>query len=93
MSDISLSSVVRISEAAVFREIDGEAVVLNLATGMYYGLNSVGTRAWQLMEEHGTLASVCKALVNEFDVTSADAAVDLTDLVQTLQSKGLVDVL
>jgi hypothetical protein len=91
MSDISLSSVVRISDASVFREIDGEAVVLNLTSGMYFGLNAVGTRVWQLIEALGALDAVCTALVDEFDVTKEVASADLTRLVAELSDRGLVD--
>jgi hypothetical protein len=89
---ISLSSSIRISDDAVFREIDGEAVVLNLASGIYFGLNSVGTRAWQLIEQLGALDAVCSALVEEFDVDRQTAARDLTGLVSELSARRLVEV-
>ena len=41
---IGLQDSVQISEDAVFRELDGEAVILNLDTGIYFGLNRTGTR-------------------------------------------------
>ena len=34
----------------VCREIEGEAVLLHLGTGIYFGLNAVGTRIWQLLD-------------------------------------------
>jgi hypothetical protein len=33
-----------IPEDIVFRDLAGEAVILNLGTGMYFGLNAVGTQ-------------------------------------------------
>ena len=92
MTAISLSSTVRISDDAVFREIDGEAVVLNLESGIYYGLNAVGTRAWQLIEQFGTLEPVCAAIVDEFEVDRDQAAHDLTALVADLHARKLVEV-
>jgi Coenzyme PQQ synthesis protein D (PqqD) len=89
---VTLSSRVVVSDAAVFRELDGEAVLLNLDTGIYFGLNDVGTRMWRLMEQHGQLDAVRDAIVGEFDVATAIAERDLVALVVALQEKGLIQV-
>ena len=92
MGDVSLSSTARVSDDAVFRELDGEAVVLNLARGTYYGLDGVGTRMWQLIERFGRLETVRDALLEEFDVAPDAVARDLLDLVGQLASHGLVEI-
>lgn len=92
MSDISLDSRVAIHADAVFRELDGEAVILQLDEGMYFGLDPVGTRLWQLIEAHGTLRPVLEAALTEFDVTPDVLEHDLLDLVSTLAEKRLVVV-
>lgn len=89
---VSLTATVRISDDAIFRELDGEAVVLNLANGMYYGLNAVGTRTWQLIAELGGLDAVCTQITSEFDVDRETAARDLTRLVAELAHRKLVVV-
>lgn len=91
MPDLSLSSVVRIGDDVVFRELEGEAVLLDLERGTYFGLDAVGTRIWQLIEQYGALATVLERLVSEFDVSTAEAAADLVDLVQQLAARGLVE--
>jgi Coenzyme PQQ synthesis protein D (PqqD) len=92
MPDISLDTRVAIHEDAVFRELDGEAVVLQLDAGMYFGLDPVGTRLWQLIEVHGTLRPVFEAALTEFDVAPDILEHDLLDLVSTLAEKRLVVV-
>lgn len=89
---ITLLNKIRISDDAVFREIDGEAVVLNLASGIYFGLNGVGTRVWQLIEQRGSLEAVRDALVAEFDVDADTAARDVTSLAADLAARGLVEL-
>jgi Coenzyme PQQ synthesis protein D (PqqD) len=89
---VTISSRVVVSDATVFRELDGEAVLLNLNTGIYFGLNDVGTRMWRLMEQHGQLDTVRDAIVGEFDVATAIAERDLVALVVALQEKGLIQV-
>ena len=45
----TLKDVITISPDVAFRDLDGEAVLLNLATGTYFGLNEMGTRMWHLI--------------------------------------------
>jgi hypothetical protein len=90
MAPDSLDRRVRISDDAVFRELDGEAVILHLDSGTYFGLDPVGTRLWQLIAEHGHLQPVYEAAIEEFAVDPAVLERDLLDLVAALSDKGLV---
>ncbi len=87
-----LASRVRAADNVVFRNLDGEAVLLNLDTGVYFGLDRVGTRIWELLDGASTLGDVLTGIVAEFDVDCDRAERDLVDLVQQLAGKGLVEV-
>jgi len=76
----------------VSRELEGEAVILNLETGTYFGLNEVGTRAWALIQEHRSLRKVFEKLTQEYEVTPATLEGDLLRIVEELSAKGLVTV-
>ena len=89
MGQISLDSSVELSDDAIFREMDGEAVILNLESGTYFGLDPVGTRIWQLVEKHGSLRVVFEQMRQEFDVESEVLERDLLDLVGRFAEKGL----
>lgn len=92
MPEITLQSQVRVSEDAVFRELDGEAVILQLDGGLYFGLDAIGTRLWQLIEGHGTLSQVFEIALEEFEVAPAVLERDLLDLVRQLEEKHLIEV-
>jgi hypothetical protein len=92
MPQVSLDNRVAIHQDAVFRELDGEAVILQLEAGMYYGLDPVGTRLWQLIEVHGQLRPVLDAALQEFDVAADVLERDLMELVAGLAEKHLVVV-
>jgi Coenzyme PQQ synthesis protein D (PqqD) len=77
------------SDNAVFRELEGESVLLNLETGMYYGLDVVGTRAWQLAAAGGSLRAVRDRLVEEYDAEPDVIERDLLALADALAGKGL----
>ena len=55
MSQLLLDTSLAVPDDVIFRELDGEAILLNLATGMYFGLDQVGTRLWALITESGSL--------------------------------------
>jgi hypothetical protein len=86
---IPLDSVVAASDDAVFRELDGESVLLNLETGMYFGLDAVGTRVWQLAGDGGSLRGIRERLVEEYDAEPSVIERDLLALADTLVTKGL----
>ena len=76
--------------AVVFRELDGETVLLNLDSGVYFGLDAVGTRVWTLLLEHGTPAPVCAQMEHEYEVERDPLERDVQRLVRELHQKGLI---
>lgn len=83
---------VRLSRDVIFREVAGEVVLLHLGTGVYFGLDPVGTRVWQLLAEGRSREQILEVLVGEYDVGERRAAADLEDFVAELREHGLVDV-
>lgn len=92
MAEVTLDTVARIPDDTVFRELDGEAVLLQVAAGMYYGLDPVGTRLWQLIAERGSLRDVHTAALAEYDVDASVLERDLLDLVRALLDRQLLAV-
>ena len=86
---LTLANHVVPAEDAVFRELDGQSVLLNLATGMYFGLDAVGTHVWQLAAENGSLGWIADRLHDEYDADPDTIARDLLALAGTLVDKGL----
>lgn len=88
----TLESKISIPKDVVFRDVDGEAVILNLETGQYYGLDEVGTRMWDLLAEHGQVGAACRAMLDEYDVSEEQLKLDMLRLIDDLVSHGLVQV-
>jgi len=82
----------KVSDDVVFRILGNEAVILNLASGVYFGLDTVGTRMWQLMSEHGSTDNVIAAMLGEYEVEEGQLRSDLDKLIEQLNEKGLVRV-
>jgi hypothetical protein len=88
----SLSDSVKIDDQVVFRELEGEMVLLNLETGIYFGLDPIGTRIWTLLREHESLQQVFEVLLQEYDVPEAVLKADLLRLAREFSSHGLARV-
>ncbi len=82
---------VRISEDVVFRELEGEMVLLNLRTGVYFGLDPVGAAIWRLLEARRPVGEIVEALVREYDATPAQVEEDVRRLVAALGENALVE--
>jgi len=82
----------QLSDDVVAREVGGETMLLDLASGKYFGLNTVGGRFWQLIEAGQTAAQARDALLDEFEVEAAQLDSDLADLIRDLRESGLVTV-
>ena len=80
------------NEDVLFQELQGETVLLNLATGVYLGLDQIGNRIWQLLQEHGQLSEVVGAMVQEFEVREERCSQDLLALVEQLEAQGLIRI-
>jgi hypothetical protein len=89
MPRVSLEDTFVISKDAVFRELQGEAVILDLNAGTYFGLNEVGTRIWQLIEQNGSLRTVFETLCAEYDAAPEALEQDLLSLVTSLADARL----
>ncbi len=90
---LSIDSAVRIKDDVIFNDLHGEVVLLNLKTGIYFGLDPVGTRAWQLIQDHGRLGPVRDAMLKEYEVSAERLWADLQDLVSRLADNELVKVI
>jgi len=88
----TLESRIGVPEDVLLNEVGGEAVILNLETGQYYGLDEVGTRMWALLTQHGQVGTAYGALLHEYDVGEEELQTDLLHLIDELASHGLLQV-
>ncbi len=84
--------IARVSPSTLFREVQGEAVLLQLDNGEYFGLDEVATRIWQLIVAEGDLDVVRDTLLGEFDVDEDELTDDLARVVDELTAKQLIDI-
>jgi len=80
----------KIAENVLFQELDGEAVLLSLDEGCYFGLDELGTRIWKLIEDNLDESQVVEKIVEEYDVEPDQARQDLDKFLGDLEESGLI---
>ena len=76
----------------VSSDLGGEVAILDLKAGMYYGLDEVGARIWELIQEPRAVREVHNMLLSQYDVERERCERDLLSLLQQLADEGLVEV-
>lgn len=71
-------------------DVDGEAVILSLTNGVYYGLDEVGARIWGFMQEPVSITSLVELLLEKYDVDARQCEHDVRALLAELYAVGLI---
>jgi len=80
----------KIPEGVLFQELEGEAVLLSLDEGCYYGLDELGTRIWKLLDADFDSEQVVERIIEEYDVDRETARKDLDAFLADLEKSGLI---
>ena len=72
-------------------DLGGEAVILSLKTGKYYGLNTLGVRIWELLQTPRSAAAIEEAILEEFDVDPDECSSEVRSFIELLKSEGLIE--
>lgn len=92
-AEILLSDrVVKIPADVLFQNVGEQTIFLNMKTGLYYALNPVGSRFWELLVEKKKVLDVFESMLEEYEVTPEVLQRDIVYLFQELQALGLLYV-
>jgi hypothetical protein len=83
-------TILRPSPDVLFRDLGEEAVLLDLKSGTYFGLNAVGSRIWQLIASHNSLGAIRDRLLEEYDAPADRVWQDIEVLAGELVRRGLL---
>lgn len=91
-SRLTRDSTVVASPEQTSSRVGEEVVVLGLEEGVYYGLDAVGARVWELIREPRAVADICETIVREYDVDDDRCARDVLDLLAALAERRLIEI-
>ena len=70
--------------------IDGEAIIINLETGVYYSMQGAGGRVWAMLAGHRTVRSMIDEMVMTYEVTADVVSADIHAVLRQLLDEGLI---
>ena len=87
---MELTDKLAIPAQVMARTAGDETVILDLASGTYFGLDPVGARIWALMAEGRALSEICETMLEEYEVEREQLEADVLRLAAELSERGLV---
>lgn len=87
---MELTRTFSISTQVVARELGGETVILDLASGAYFGLDTIGAQVWRLLDAGKPLSEICDAIFDEYEVAREELERDVLALVHDLEDRKLI---
>ncbi len=90
--NITTNSIIVATKDQVSSDLAGEAVLLSLRTAQYYGLDQVGQRIWELVQQPTRVADVRDAIVREYEVDLGRCEQDVLNLLRQLAAEGLIEI-
>ena len=89
---ISFSDRVAVPTHVLVRILEKEAVLLNLETERYFGLDETGTRMWQVATVAPNIDAAYRQLLDEYDVDPDTLRENLAELIEKLAGSGLLSL-
>lgn len=89
---LSVSSIVGATRDHVSCSLGDEAAILNMKNTVYYGLDPVGARVWDLVQQAKSVGEIRDALLEEYEVQPEQCERDLLDLLRQMREQGLIEV-
>ena len=90
--EIVLDSVVSVAREQVSSDLGSEVAILGLRRNVYYSLDGVGKRVWELIQSPRTVSEILENLLSQYQVDDARCREDLLSLLRTMEEQGLIDV-
>ncbi len=78
------------SDQVAAKVVDGEAVIINLANGVYYSMDKAGGLIWSMIEQARSLDAIADAVAAAYDVPPVRAREDVEQLAAQLVAEVLV---
>ncbi len=91
-SKISPTATLVRNDEPVAVEVERTVVMMSLDLGKYFGLNEVGSRIWELLEQPRSMADLCAQLQHEFDVDAAACHEEVSQFLAALAKEGLIRI-
>ena len=84
--------IVEANSNLMMADLEGEAVLLDVESGRYFGLNEVGTSIWALIGEPKSVSKIVETLKEEYQVSEQKLMEDVMTFLESMEARQLVYV-
>jgi hypothetical protein len=88
-TDMDLETKLSVPPQVMSRLVGDETVLLDLASGVYFGLDGVGKRIWESVADGKSLVQTVEVIVAEYKVDETQAQADVLAFASDLVERGL----
>ena len=89
---INDNSIVSVAKEQISSDLGEEAIILNLKSGTYHGLNEVAVQIWNIIQQPKSVKEVRTRILEEYEVDTQQCDRDLKALLKELTEAGLIDI-
>jgi hypothetical protein len=89
---LDLETRLSVPQQVMSRLVEDETVLLDIASGTYFGLDGVGKRIWENVADGLSLGDIATVITAEFEVDDSQAQSDVIDFATELVDRGLLDI-
>lgn len=77
----------------LYSDLNGDAVILSMKNGKYYGLNEVGRHIWNVIKSPANLKEIQAKILDEYEVDEETCYREVASFLQKMLGEGLIEVL
>jgi len=81
----------KINSPSVINEtIEGESVIINLDTGIYYSLDNIGAIIWDALGNGHSVTDLSASIASHYQIDAEDVETTINDLINKLLAEKLI---
>jgi len=88
----NLDAVVKRNSEIVHSDMDGETVMMSIVNSSYYGLNSVASHIWDLLESEMSVRHLCDLLQEKYDVSEAQCSEEVCIFLNKMAEDNIIEI-
>ncbi len=88
---VDLTTTIKRKDGYADTEVDGNKVLMSVESGMYYGLNGMGTEIWKRIDQSIQVSVLVQELLDEYDVSRRDAESQVLSFLNELDENNLIE--
>jgi len=89
---MDLCSIIVAAPNQVSTNLEGQVVILNLKSGVYFGLSAVGARIWELLEKPIEVSRIRDTILAEYQIDAERCENDILSILENMEQAGLIEI-